>query len=172
MPSDSDPDSEVNSRSGKVIVLREHQAAERILDELLSTDPTTHDFNARLARSALIGTPLLAAIVRRLDAFQPRRLDVLGRVVAVYPDSVEAAHSLRRTANDRRTLASMRARISGDITSGGVAAAFTTVPGSCAPAARPPGRNNAANRSERLLGLFVVSAKNGMKVVPTDAKHM
>jgi hypothetical protein len=104
VPSDSDsnPDSDEISRSRKVIVLREHQVAERILDQLLSTDPGSADFNVFLARSALLGPPMLAAIARRLDAFQPHVLDVLGRVVAIYTDSREATHNLKRIAADRR----------------------------------------------------------------------
>ncbi|MEO8286337.1 MAG: hypothetical protein ABI670_07845 [Chloroflexota bacterium] len=102
MPRDSDSDTDISSRSGKVIVLREHQTAERVLDDLLSLDPTSIDFDQLLARSALLGSPILAAVVRRLDAFHPGSLDVLGRVIAVYPDSREAAHTLRRIANDRR----------------------------------------------------------------------
>jgi hypothetical protein len=104
VPSDSESNSDGDhiSRSGKVIVLREHQVAERILDQILSADPASAEFNVYLARSALLGPPMLAAISRRLDAFQPQVLDLLGRVVATYPDSREAAHTLKRIASDRR----------------------------------------------------------------------
>ncbi|MEO5951753.1 MAG: HEAT repeat domain-containing protein [Chloroflexia bacterium] len=86
----------------KVIVLREHQVAERLLDDLLIADFASPGYTLLLARASMLGAPLLSAVTRRLDAFNPRSLDMLGKVVAVYPDVRKVVSSLRRTANDRR----------------------------------------------------------------------
>ncbi len=86
----------------KVIVLRDHQVAERLLEDLLAADFASPGYTLLLARASMLGAPLLAAVTRRLDAFNPRALDVLGRVVAVYPDVRKVVTALRRTANDRR----------------------------------------------------------------------
>src|SRR5947208_3559577 len=91
-----------NDRSGKVIVLHDHQMAERLLDELLVADFASPGYTLLLARASMLGAPILAAVVRRLDGFNPRLLDILGRVIAVYPDVREAVTMLRRTAADRR----------------------------------------------------------------------
>ena len=88
--------------NGKVIVLRDHQVAEQLLDDLLVADFASPGYTLLLARASMLGAPLLAAVTRRLDAFNPRALDVLGRVVAVYPDVRKVVTALRRTANDRR----------------------------------------------------------------------
>lgn len=86
----------------KVIVLREHQVAERLLDDLLVADFASPGYTLLLARASMLGAPLLSAVTRRLDAFNPRTLDMLGKVVSVYPDVRKVVSSLRRTANDRR----------------------------------------------------------------------
>ena len=88
--------------AGKVIVLRDHQVAERLLDDLLVADFASPGYTLLLARASMLGAPLLAAVTRRLDAFNPRALDILSRVVAVYPDVRKVVTALRRTANDRR----------------------------------------------------------------------
>jgi hypothetical protein len=102
VPSDSNSSGDADSRAGKVIELREHHAAERLLDELLACDPSSSRFSALVSRCSLIGIPLLAAITRRLDGFRPRTVDTLSRVVAAYPEPEEAARVLRRIAHDRR----------------------------------------------------------------------
>lgn len=92
----------VDTGDVKLIVLRDHQAAERLLDDLLIADFASPGYTLLLARASMLGAPLLSAVTRRLDAFNPRALDMLGRVVAVYPDVRKVVTSLRRTANDRR----------------------------------------------------------------------
>lgn len=96
------PGASVEGADNKVIVLRDHQVAERLLDDLLVADFASPGYTLLLARASMLGAPLLAAVTRRLDAFNPRALEVLGRVVAVYPEVRKAVTSLRRTANDRR----------------------------------------------------------------------
>jgi hypothetical protein len=49
-----------------------------------------------------MGTPLLAAIVRRLDATRPASLALLGRLVATYPARGEVIQALARAVADRR----------------------------------------------------------------------
>lgn len=95
-------DDHSNQQSDKVIVLQDHQVAERLMDDLLLADYASPDYTLLLARASMLGTPILSAVTRRLDAFDPRLLDVLGRVVGVYPDVREVVMTLRRTANDHR----------------------------------------------------------------------
>src|SRR5450756_1279521 len=95
-------DDHSNQQSDKVIVLQDHQVAERLMDDLLLADYASPDYTLLLARASMLGTPILSAVTRRLDAFDPRSLDVLGRVVGVYPDVREVVMTLRRTANDHR----------------------------------------------------------------------
>jgi hypothetical protein len=89
--------------AGKVIVLRDHQAAERLLDDLLAADPDSLHFHSLLDDVPAAGPPVIAAVVRRLDGFNPAVVDVLARVVGSYPDAHEFARHLRRVATDRRS---------------------------------------------------------------------
>lgn len=73
-----------------------------MLDDLLTADFASPGYTLLLARASMLGAPLLAAIARRLDAFNPSLLDTLGRVLAVYPDVRKAVTALRRIANNRR----------------------------------------------------------------------
>ena len=84
-------------------MLRHHQAAERLLDNLLSADPDSPRFRSLLEEVPAAGPPVMAAVVRRLDGFNPAVVDVLTRVVASYPDAHEFARHLRRVASDRRS---------------------------------------------------------------------
>jgi hypothetical protein len=84
-------------------VLRDHQAAERLLDNLLSADPDSPRFKALLKEVPSAGSPVITAVVRRLDGFDPAVVDVLTHVVSAYPDAHEFARHLRRVASDRRS---------------------------------------------------------------------
>ncbi len=95
--------SEHASRPAKVIDLQGHQAAEQALDLVLTTSPASPNYALRLAEVLGMGPPLLAAIVRHLDAADPRRLDALGHVVALYSQRHEAVQALGRAASDRRS---------------------------------------------------------------------
>lgn len=86
----------------KVIVLQEHQVAERLMEDLLLSDPASPEYTLLLARASMLSTPILSAVTRRLDAFDPRSLDTLGHILSVYPDVREVVMTLRRTANDHR----------------------------------------------------------------------
>jgi hypothetical protein len=55
-----------------------------------------------VTEAAALGSPLLTAIVRRLDCSHPRRLSVLGDVAAGYSPRSEVVRVLARTASDRR----------------------------------------------------------------------
>ena len=105
MPSDSgSPDDPLApDPAGKVILLRDHQAAERLLDDLLAADPDSLHFHSLLEDVPAAGPPVIAAVVRRLDGFSPDVVEVLTRVVSSYPDAHEFAHHLRRVASDRRS---------------------------------------------------------------------
>ncbi|MDQ3929690.1 MAG: hypothetical protein M3328_11165, partial [Chloroflexota bacterium] len=92
----------VSDRGKNVVDLREYQVAEQALDTLISTDPSNHDYEALLAETLLIGQPLLAAIVRRLDASHPQRLQALGRLISLYPQRSEAIRALLYAASERR----------------------------------------------------------------------
>jgi hypothetical protein len=95
-------DSGSTPQTGKVIELRGHQAAEHALDALIAASPS-HPHYALLLDSALsAGPPLLGAVVRHLDAASPRQLEILGQLVAAYPDRAEAVSALWRAAADRR----------------------------------------------------------------------
>ena len=105
MPSDSGSRDDLLAPdpSGKVILLRDHQAAERLLDDLLAADPDSLHFRSLLEEIPAAGPQVIAAVVRRLDGFNPAVVDVLTRVVGSYPDAHEFARHLRRVANDRRS---------------------------------------------------------------------
>jgi hypothetical protein len=105
VPSDSGSrdDPLVPDPTGKVIVLRDHQAAERLLDDLLVADPDSLHFHSLLEEVPAAGPPVIAAVVRRLDGFNPAVVDVLTRVIGSYPDAHEFARHLRRVASDRRS---------------------------------------------------------------------
>ncbi|HST05252.1 MAG TPA: hypothetical protein VLQ48_11015 [Chloroflexia bacterium] len=72
------------------------------MDDLLLADYNSPDYTLLLARASMLGTPILSAVTRRLDAFDPRSLEMLGRLIGVYPDVREVVTTLRRTASDHR----------------------------------------------------------------------
>lgn len=96
------------AQKGKLIDLRDHRAAEQALDHLFSSNPEPSIHALRLADALSNGPPLLAAVIRRLDASQPRTLETLGYVVSHYPDRSEAISALMRAAHDRRNSDSRR----------------------------------------------------------------
>ncbi|MBF6613951.1 MAG: HEAT repeat domain-containing protein [Chloroflexi bacterium] len=94
--------SEHASRPAKVIDLQGHQAAEQALDLVLTTSPASPQYPLRLAELLGMGPPLLAAIVRHLDAADPHKLDALGRVLSLYPQRPQVVQALMRAGSDRR----------------------------------------------------------------------
>lgn len=110
MPHSRDTDSEATRapKPGKVIDLQGYLAAERALDEFLSTGPTHPLYQARLNEIARYGPSLLAVVTRRLDAYRPDEIEELGRAASAFPDRDMAVTHLRKAADDRRNSDSRR----------------------------------------------------------------
>ncbi|MDQ3930050.1 MAG: hypothetical protein M3328_13000, partial [Chloroflexota bacterium] len=110
MPHSRDTDSETSRapKVGKVIDLQGYLAAERALDQFLTTAPTHPQYQARLAEVAGYGPSLLAVITRRLDAFRPDDIEELGRAATAFPDRDMAVTHLRKAADDKRNSDSRR----------------------------------------------------------------
>lgn len=101
MPDESDS-ANSPSQTGKVISLRGHQAAEQVVDDLLAVGRSDPRFISLVAEAFSLGTPLLSAVARRLDAGRPRELLVLAEVAGRYPGRGQVVRTLIRAANDRR----------------------------------------------------------------------
>ncbi|MEO6457331.1 MAG: hypothetical protein ABIO92_03510 [Chloroflexia bacterium] len=101
MPDESDS-ANSSSQSGKVISLRGHQAAEQVVDDLLSVGRSDPRFISLTAKAFSLGAPLLSAVARRLDTDRPKELLLLSEVAGRYPGRGQAVRTLIRAANDRR----------------------------------------------------------------------
>ncbi len=97
MPDESDS-ANSSSQSGKVISLRGHQAAEQVVDDLLSVGRSDPRFISLTAKAFSLGTPLLSAVARRLDADRPNELLLLAEVAGRYPGRGQAVRTLIRAA--------------------------------------------------------------------------
>ena len=101
MPDESDS-ANSPSQTGKVISLRGHQAAEQVVDHLLAVGRSDLRFVSLVTKAFGLGTPLLSAVARRLDAARPKELLILAEVAGRYPGRGQAVRTLVRAANDRR----------------------------------------------------------------------
>jgi len=96
------PQDEYNERRGKVISLHSHQAAEAALERLAQVHSGDVDYRRLLAEAAALGPPVLAAIVRRLDASQPQLLSLFRDLLDRYPVRAQVREALLRAAGDPR----------------------------------------------------------------------
>ena len=101
MPDESDSTNSP-SQTGKVISLRGHQAAEQVVDELLAVGRSDPRFISLVTKAFGLGTPLLSAVARRLDAERPKEFLILAEVAGRYPGRGQAVRTLMRAANDKR----------------------------------------------------------------------
>ena len=104
MPGDTDSYKlrERLSQRGKVIDLQGHQAAEQVLDALLSARDRGPRYETLVVEAVGLGPPLLTALVRRLDSSRPLILARLARILIAYPLRVQVVQALMRASADRR----------------------------------------------------------------------
>lgn len=102
MSQQSRPKSERAPEESNLINLRGHQAAERVVQDLLRAPRGTAKWGRLLSEAATLGPTLLAAVARHLDSGKPPELLALADLLSAHAGHAQAVPTLARVAMDRR----------------------------------------------------------------------